>query len=136
MLLSELPAEAIDAFVAVAGPSAGSPLVSVELRQLGGALSRDPVDAGALGRLDAAFALFAVGIPTDADAIAAIRRHFRLVHDRLGNWSEGRSYLNFSDRPTDTRTAFRPDVYRRLTAVKVAYDPDAVFRPGHRVPVS
>ena len=35
-----LPAQAIDAFVAAAGPGSGSPLVSAEIRHLGGALFR------------------------------------------------------------------------------------------------
>ena len=39
-LLSELPAEAVDALLAVAGPGSGSPQVIVELRMLGGAFAR------------------------------------------------------------------------------------------------
>ena len=57
------PAEAIAALVAAAGPGSGSPLVSVELRHLGGALA-------AVRR--AAFSLFAVGIVTGAEAAMAI----------------------------------------------------------------
>ena len=38
MLLDELPAEAVDALVASAGPGSGSRLLSVELRHLGGGL--------------------------------------------------------------------------------------------------
>jgi hypothetical protein len=44
-----------------AGPGSGSPLVSVELRHLGGALP-----------IDAAFSLFAVGVPMDAQSAMAI----------------------------------------------------------------
>ena len=40
MLLDDLPAAAIDALVAAAGPGSGSPLLSVEVRQLGGALGK------------------------------------------------------------------------------------------------
>lgn len=36
MLLSEFPAEAVDELVAVAGAESGSPLLSVEVRQMGG----------------------------------------------------------------------------------------------------
>ena len=38
-VLSELPDEAIDAFVEAAGPESDSPLLLAELRQLGGALA-------------------------------------------------------------------------------------------------
>src|SRR5262249_55208078 len=40
MLLTHAPVGAIDAVVEVAGPDSGSPLLSVELRHLGGALAR------------------------------------------------------------------------------------------------
>ncbi len=41
-LLDELPPAAIDAIVEAAGPGSGSPLLSLELRQLGGALRDTP----------------------------------------------------------------------------------------------
>ena len=41
-LLRELPAEAVDNLVAVAGPDVDVPLIMVELRLLGGALARQP----------------------------------------------------------------------------------------------
>ena len=134
LLLSELPRDAVDTFVEVAGAAPGSTLVSVELRQLGGALGRDPGEDGALGRLDAAFALVVAGDATAA-AAAAAARHVGVALARFAAWSDGRSYLNFAGRPTDARTAFDPGRYRRLVAVKLEYDPDDVFRPGHRVPV-
>ena len=60
-LLADVTDATIAALVGAAGPGSGSPLVSVELRHLGGAL---PVDA--------AFSLFAVGVPIDAQAAMAI----------------------------------------------------------------
>ena len=41
-LLAELPPEAVDAFLAVAGPDSGSTLMIAEIRHLGGALHRGP----------------------------------------------------------------------------------------------
>ena len=43
--LADFPAAAIDALVAVAGPDAGTPPDSVEVRHLGGALARPPPEA-------------------------------------------------------------------------------------------
>ncbi len=60
-MLDELPAEAIDALIGAAGPESGSPLLSVELRHLGGALAEAKPDAGALAGLNQSFAMFAVG---------------------------------------------------------------------------
>ena len=133
-LLGELPAEAIDALVAAADPAAGSPLVVVELRQLGGALSRHPEHgAGALGALDAAYGLFALGVPTDPAAIAAIEAHLALLRGALAPYETGGKYLNFAERPTDAATMFRPEAYRRLRDVKAAYDPAGLFRANHPI---
>ena len=47
-LVGELTDQAIDAFVGVAGPESGSPLLLSELRRLGGAFGRPAENAGAL----------------------------------------------------------------------------------------
>jgi hypothetical protein len=86
MLLSELPTEAIDALVGIAGAGSGSPLLSVEVRQLGGALTTTPASNGALSSLDAGFALYAVGIAMDADMKAAVQVHAGKVQDALAAW--------------------------------------------------
>jgi FAD binding domain len=41
-MLRDLPKEAIEAFVALTGPDSDCPLISVELRRLGGAMDREP----------------------------------------------------------------------------------------------
>ena len=57
MSLDDLTPETIDALVAVAGPGSGSPLLSVEFRQLGGAVAADsPEPRRASGAIDAGFA--------------------------------------------------------------------------------
>ena len=53
-LIDELPAEAIQALIAVAGPGSGSPLAMVELRQGGGALRRATPGHGAVAGVDGA----------------------------------------------------------------------------------
>ena len=52
-LLAELPAEAIDAFVAAAGPGSGSAMLAAEIRHLGGALGVARPGSGALAPWDA-----------------------------------------------------------------------------------
>ena len=64
-VLSELPDEAIDAFVGVAGPGSGSPLLLAELRHLGGALARPAENGGALDKLDAEFVMLGIGMLMD-----------------------------------------------------------------------
>jgi hypothetical protein len=72
MLLNDVPAAAIDALIACAGHGSGSPLLSVELRHLGGAVAERPADAGAVGHLEAEFLMFAVGVTPDAATAAQV----------------------------------------------------------------
>ena len=86
-LLGELPAEAIDAFVAVAGPDSGSRLLLAEIRHLGGALGVAAPGHGALARLDASYLLFGAGVaasPEMVDGLKAALPGFKAVHGPVG----------------------------------------------------
>jgi len=132
-LLAGVGADAIEALVRAAGPGSGSPLLSVELRQLGGAVAREPQGAGAIASLQADFGLFAVGLAMDPGMAAAVGAHVDVVKAALAPWDAAERYLNFAERPVDTRRAFTPDAYRRLRAVKTLVDPDDVFRANHPI---
>jgi hypothetical protein len=132
-MLEELPAEAIDALVAVAGHEAGSPLLAVELRHVGGALAHVPDGAGACGRLDAAYVLFAVGTPMTPEMGAAIPPHLAQVKAALAPWKATAPYLNFAEGATDVSTAFGAQDFARLQAVKAEYDPYDLIHANHAV---
>jgi FAD/FMN-containing dehydrogenase len=131
--LDVVPDDAIDALVAVAGAGSGSPLLSVELRHLGGALARAGEGHGALAAVEGDFALFAVGMAPHADAAAAVGSHIDVVKGALAPWDAGRRFLNFSERRIDPRTAYPAAAYRRLRAVKTLVDPDDVFQSNHPI---
>jgi hypothetical protein len=131
-LLDELPGDAIDALVAAAGPGSGSPLVSVELRHLGGALGRAEDHHGALAALEADFGLYAVGITPDAASVAAVNARIEVVTGAVSEWSADRRFLNFSERPSG-HEAFGPEALRRLRAVKTLVDPEDVIRSNHPI---
>jgi hypothetical protein len=59
--LQELTGDAVYAIVENVGPGTRSPLINVELRQLGGALSRAPEQPNAVAGRTAEFHVFAVG---------------------------------------------------------------------------
>jgi Berberine and berberine like len=130
-LLDVVPGEAIDALVAVSGPD--TPMLSVELRHLGGAVGRAPKGHGALAMLDGDFALFAVGIAPHPAAADAIKAHLDVVEGAICEWDARRRYLNFTESAVDTRNAYSVAAYRRLQAVKTLVDPDDVFRANHRI---
>ena len=51
----------------------------------------------------------------------------------LAPYATGGSFLNFLADPARTHTAYTPADHARLRDVKRAYDPDEVFRVGHRI---
>lgn len=133
VLLGELSAEAVDALVGVAGIDSGSPLIGVQLRQLGGALGREDENAGALPKLDAEHIAFGVGAVFEEAARPAIENHLDRIQKELAPYSPGGRALNFSDRPGDVSAGFRPQVWERLKAVKAQYDPAGIFVASHQV---
>ena len=133
MLLAQLPPEAVEAALAVSGPAADSPLISVEFRHLGGALAPDAASGGAVAGLDAEFAMFAVGMTPTPEAQRTVRAAVDAVQTRLAPWSTGHVYLNFAERSKAGTALFGADTYRRLQRVKAAYDPTDVIRANHPV---
>jgi hypothetical protein len=71
VLLRELPARAIDAFIAAAGPGSASELVSAELRHVGGA----------------EFAAVGIGVAGDAEQAQRVRIGLEQLVRRLAPWA-------------------------------------------------
>ncbi|MGI5490291.1 FAD-binding oxidoreductase [Microtetraspora malaysiensis] len=124
IVLREFDDEAIDALLAAAGPGSACADPMVELRHLGGALSRPPVLPNAVGNRDGALTLSTLSRPGSADCVLG----------PLARWSTGRRYLNFLAGP-DTAYAVADccdqDTYARLRQVKEQTDPLNLFRLGH-----
>ena len=133
MLLAELDESAIDAIVRVAGPDVQSPLISIEVRHLGGAVARKAPGAGALASMDARFAMFAVGATPTPELDAGVKAHVEVLLTALAPWDSGRMYLNFAEKRRRGEELFGELTYRRLQTVKAAVDPEDVFRSNHPV---
>ncbi|WP_208092273.1 FAD-binding oxidoreductase [Blastococcus xanthinilyticus] len=132
--LRELPAEAVDALLEVAGPEVELPLVVVELRHLGGALSRPATVPNAVAGRGAAYTAWALGpmVPPVADAVPGA---VAAVLDRLAPWAGRGALLNFlgSADPGDVGALWDDGDRDRLLALKRRLDPAEVFRVGHVV---
>jgi hypothetical protein len=133
-MLGPLDGAVIDRFVDAVGPESGSPLLSVEIRHLGGALRRPQPHHGALSTFDADYITFGVGMVLDEAMYRANRAQMEKVEEALGPYTNGREYLNFTERPTDPARFYTPAVYKRLREVKAAVDPGDVFRSNHPIP--
>jgi hypothetical protein len=130
-LLAHATPETIAELVRVAGPGSGSPLLSVEMRHLGGAAAASPGGAGVVGAIDGQFMVFAVGMVMAPEAAAAIDAHVATPTDALARWKADRRVMNFCEHRVDPRSFFDPAVYDRLVAVKRSYDPHDRFVATH-----
>jgi len=124
--IRELPDEAIDAFVSIAGPDSGSPLLLSELRHLGGTLERPDENGGALSHLDA-------GLPMTPELGEAIPPHLEKIDETMRPWAAVGGYYNFTEGPCDVDAILPPDVCDRLGEVKRKWDPDGRIVANHAV---
>jgi hypothetical protein len=130
-LIEELPQAAQQALVELAGPRSGSPLLLVELRQVGGALGRVTPGHGALAKLDARFVLFVLGMAMDPGMEAAMLAHAGRIREALAPWSNKGHYLNFAEQAVDTSASYGAFTYRRLQAVKARVNPGDTIHANH-----
>lgn len=136
-LLRVLEPATIKVLLDLAGPDTDPPLVLVELRQLGGAIARQPARPSAVGFRDAAFSLFmgTLGLPELVEP--AHEFHTRL-YDALAPWRVGGPYVSFLSGvdadPDVVATAYEPADYARLRALKGTVDPTNLFRVNHNIP--
>jgi hypothetical protein len=135
IVLRELPAEAVDALLAVAGPQLDIPLIITEIRLMGGALGRPaPVPNAVAGR-SGAFSVFLVGpaVPELARVVPGVGKG---VLQALAPWRTEESMVNFLgdvSGPGEVLAAYPEPFRERLVAVKRAVDPDGVFTFGHAI---
>jgi UDP-N-acetylenolpyruvoylglucosamine reductase len=133
MLLRELTVDAVDALVKVAGPEGRSPLVSVELRHLGGELAVARPENGALSSLDAEYAMSAVGIAGTEEDKLRVELHVERVQDALAPWEAGTTYWNFTEKRVDEQAFFPRHTVQRLRRVKARYDASNVIQANHEI---
>jgi hypothetical protein len=130
MLLEDLTQEAIES---LARTSVGSSLLSVEVRHLGAALAEARPGNGALAKIDASFALFALGATPTPEAKAVVENHIARVHEAMAPWDAGRRYLNFTEAKVEGHSISGPQALARLKTVKATWDAGNVFRSNHEV---
>ena len=134
MMIAELPARAVNEFVGAAGASAEFPLLTVELRHLGGALSRPDHTNGALCSIDAKYSLFAAGMVPVPELQGPVRAQLQAIKAALGPWAAEQMHLNFAETRGDPSRFWSEPAYRRLQRIKAAVDPDDLIRSNHPIP--
>ncbi|AZQ36561.1 FAD-binding oxidoreductase [Streptomyces cyaneochromogenes] len=136
-LLPDLTPEAIDTFLAQVGPEVPDcPLLMVEIRHMGGALSRPARVEDAICARDANYFLETVGVLAAPPAAEAIEQATRALHNAMSPYGTGRTMVNIHGTPgdeSDRARAWSPEVYDRLRKDKSTYDPADLLRFGHTV---
>jgi FAD/FMN-containing dehydrogenase len=131
VMLADLPEEAVHELVRLGGPAARSPLVPLEVRHLGGALSR--AGDGALPCFRGRFIVFAVGVAADPAAEAGLNEYCDRVCEAFEPWKAQVGYLNFADRRAHASAFFDVPTLARLLDVKSRYDAGDLIRSNHPV---
>ncbi|MER5296112.1 FAD-binding oxidoreductase [Streptomyces pharetrae] len=138
LLLRDLPADALDTLVALAGPAAGAdyPLLMVEVRHMGGALARPSAAEDAVCARDARYFMDSVGVLPAPPVAEAVERATRELYGAMAPYGTGRTMVNIHGTPgdeADRARAWTPEVYDRLRRTKATFDPDNLLRFGHTV---
>jgi hypothetical protein len=132
-LLRSFDAGVVSRLLSVAGADVASPLAVVQIRHLGGALTRATEEAGPAGAIVEPYQLFCLGVPMSPELSGAIGAAFASVRETLAGDLTGRTFFNFLGDSDDPRRAFSPDALRRLGEVKGRVDPHGTVRSNRPV---
>jgi FAD/FMN-containing dehydrogenase len=130
-VIPDLSPGLIGELVRLVGPDAGSALVMLELRTLGGALVGPAASLSPMAHTAARYSLNAVGLRATPQQEVQLRRELEALAIAVGPHATGESYLNFLDAQTDparVRAAYTPTDLARLIEIKHRYDPRNRFR--------
>jgi FAD/FMN-containing dehydrogenase len=127
LLLSELGDDGVAAFLGVFGVGSGSPLVSAELRQLGGACAVPDPAGGVLSHLPGRFVYQAVGVPSDQLTPPDIAAHYARARAALAPWDTGRTAPNFVASHAQPQGHLTADQIDAVDRIRKRVDPTGLF---------
>jgi hypothetical protein len=130
--LTAFPDEAIDTFVAHTRAPL-SPFSQMVVFRIGQGIASADRDAAAIGNRDAAYLFHPISCwmePADDDRLIAFTSEFT---EAMAPFGTGAPYLNLTVESDRMREAHGAEAYDRLAALKVAYDPENVFRLNHNI---
>jgi FAD/FMN-containing dehydrogenase len=133
--LDGLPDGAIATFLeqAPAATEAGMPLSQMVLFRIGQAVDAVPDGATAFSQRHASYLFHPISVwqdPADDERLIAASRAFA---EAMRPFGTGAAYLNFTPEADRVRSAYGEETYRRLVALKDAYDPDNLFRLNQNI---
>ncbi len=117
---------------------APSPYSAVAIEQFSGAVNRVGKDDTAFNHRDARYNLLIVGIWPDPVAKDENVNWVRNLWDAMEPYSSGAVYVNYLGQEADegderVKSAYGPEKYERLVALKDNYDPNNLFRLNQNI---
>ncbi|GII66522.1 FAD-linked oxidase [Sphaerisporangium krabiense] len=110
-----------------------APLASVQVRHLGGAMSRPAPGSGASGHVAEPYLLGMVGPAPTPEFAEAVKLRQAEIARALTPHTTGRKPFNYLGKEETAASAFSRDVLERLRGVKRDRDPAGVFRASQPV---
>jgi UDP-N-acetylenolpyruvoylglucosamine reductase len=111
----------------------GGPLLSLEIRHLGGAVGRRDSRRGALDAFEAPYIWFGVGIGATPELKEAAETAAARVRGLLEPWEAEHTYLNFAETRRQASSLFSSASYHRLRRIKAIVDPTGLIRSNHPI---
>jgi hypothetical protein len=127
-LLAALPDTTVTKLLDSAGPATNSPLLVVELRQLGGAFAEPGAPGGAFDRVGAPWLYYACGVPDDAAPTDEIIDRLATNHAALAEQATPYTAPSFVEDGGQHQQSFDRETARRVDDIRRRYDPDGLFR--------
>ena len=130
-MLEDVDGHLIDLFVEHV---VGSPILSAEIRHLGGAVARSDSRHGAIDAFEAPYIMYALGIAPTPEAREAVDAAVGRLRAMLAPWEADHTYLNFAESRRKANTLFSSASYHRLRRIKAIVDPTDMIRSNHPIP--
>ncbi len=133
MLLNEIDADFVSAFLGAAGPEQQVPFVAIEIRHLGGATHRDVPDGSAVGGRGGAYTLFMAGVPDPSLFTRVLPPAADALLAPLQPWISAENTINYAGGlivPGSYEASWPAETFARLAEVRATYDPDTLFPYG------
>jgi FAD/FMN-containing dehydrogenase len=130
IVVAEITAETIDAMLTAALAPTSAPLLSIEMRHLGGKLTPGRADGGVVSGIEGAGLVFAVGIVPVPELHEPVRQAAGAVIDALLPYAAASIVKNFAERPVEPELMYG-EATERVRRIVAAWDPESIIRVAH-----
>jgi hypothetical protein len=130
MMLTDFREHAIDLFVEA---TVGEPLISAEVRHLGGAVARPSAEHGALSHFADEYLMFTVGMAPTPEAASAVEGAVSNLLGVLEPWAAAHTYSNFAETRRASGSFHTEAAHHRLKRIKAQVDPENTIRANHEL---